>query len=203
MPNVNDIVSIDFIQEYDGVQMSNRTYWEVDSLGNEPTVPQALDDIVGQFHVAFQDRCSDQWAIVCAIYRNITSVETKAVLFTTLAGADITQGHPQDQVLRFNEYARREDNGNIARGAFNLSGTTEQQSVRGRTSSIFPYDVQKSFLSSVLVTAGPGWQLQPMLRIVQVQGNPPVYRYDPILFVQESTRFFKLGKRKTNLCAVR
>lgn len=200
MPQTGDIIRTTIVQELGGRSMSNALYWQIDDLGTDPPLNQGLDDVVQAYWAVANDVCSDQWAVVCAIYENLTRVEAKVNLFTTLAGSVVDDSHPQDQVVRINQYAQPVAAEPPKRGAFNQSGVAEGLSTRGRVNNIAQFGPLVQFLRNQQVF-GTNWTLQPQLRFQTAPGPPVVYGYSDMVAVQVSAPLFKLSSRKSRLCA--
>jgi len=201
MPQVGDIVRTTLIQELAGVQLGNVLYWQIDDLGLDPSLQVGLGDIMTKYHQAVLTFCSNKWSLVCGIYENMTRVEAKITVFDTLAGTGTDDSHPQDQVFRFNRYAQDLSTDPIKRGAFNQSGVEEEWSTRGRVNTPATFSTLRDFLRDQQILPGPNWTIDPVLRWESAEGPPPVYTFTDITDVQLSSRVFKLGRRKTQLCA--
>lgn len=201
MPLDNDIIKTTIIQEMAGVQMSNTAYWQIVDLGDDPTTADGLTDIVNAYFAVANPIVTDAWSIVCAIYENLTTIEAKQIVFFALPGTSMTQAHPQDQVLRINEYGQDNPGDVIVRGAWNQSGLQESLSTRGRVNDFTLINPLVNFLTTQQIMAGPSWTLNPQVREQLTPGPPPTFAFRRTIFGQASTRFFKLGSRKTSLCA--
>jgi hypothetical protein len=201
MAVATDIFSVNIITEFAGVQMSNKTYWEIDDIGDDPAVDDALSDLLIAYHAAIEPRVSTLWKVVCGIWENISNPEGKHVVFTNLPGTAVNTGHPQFQVFRVNRYAQNLAADAIKRGAFNQSGVEEEQSTRGRVDSPAGFAALVQFLTVTSVLGGTGWVIQPHLRWAIVPGPPATYEYAPIRHSQMSTQVHTLRSRKTVLCA--
>lgn len=201
-PIVDDIISIGLISELDGVQMSNTLYFEIDSVGTDPTVFVGLGDVMDKYVDVIKLTLSNQWKLVCGIYENITNPEGKTLKFATLPGTGVGDCHPQKQVVRFNRYANQEDFLKIHRGSFSQSGVLESLSTRGRLNDLSVFDAMRSFLKTTTLLGVDRWTVQPNLRWNSGTVPVPIYEYDPIIDVKESGRLLTLNSRKTVLCAV-
>lgn len=201
MAIATDIFSVNIITEFSGVQMSNKTYWQIDDIGDDPPIDSALSDLLTAYHGAIEPACSDLWKVVCGIWENISNPEGKHVVFVTLAGGSVNTGHPQFQVFRVNRYAQNLAADAIKRGAFNQSGIDETASTRGRLDSTATFSNLVQFLTVTSILGGTGWTIQPHLRWAIVPGPPATYEYVPIRHSQMSTQVHTLRSRKTVLCA--
>jgi len=202
MPIVGDIISTNILQELDGVQMSNQMFWQVDDLGDDPSVADGLIDVMNAYYDAVKAFMSDQWSIVCGIYENHSNPEGKAIEFGTLTGLSVTDSHPQDQVLRLNSYGGLGGANPRHRNGFNQSGVNEGLSTDGRLNNPATVLSLKLFLTAQQIMAGPSWTLDPQVRWETAPGPPKVYAYANVDTSQFSGRFFKLQTRKTKLCTV-
>lgn len=201
MAIATDIFSVNIITEMDGVQMSNKVYFEVDDIGDDPAVDVALQDFLNAYHATVDDITSSLWKVVCGIWENITNPEGKHIVFDTLPGLSANTGHPQFHVARINRYAQNVAADAIKRGAFNQSGLEEAQSVRGRLTDPGVLNPLKQFLGLTSILGGTGWTIQPYLRWAIVPGPPTTYEYVPIRHQETSNRIHTLQSRKTQLCA--
>lgn len=201
MPLDNDFIKTTIIQELSGVQISNIAYWQIVDLGDDPTTADGLTDIVNAYYAVANPIVTDEWRIVCGIYENLTTIEAKQIVFFNLVGTALLQSHPQDQVLRINEYGQDNPGDPVKRGAWNQSGLQEGLSTRGRINDFTLITPLVNFLTTQQVMAGPSWTLNPQVRWQSGPGPPPVFDFERTIFGQASTRLFKLASRKTGLCA--
>lgn len=201
MPNVADIISVNLVQELSGVQMSNKVYWRVDDLGDDPSVVSGLTDIMVEYHDAISDALSNQWSLVCGIYNNETAVEAKAIKFAILSGVSISDSHPQDQVVRLNRYAVTEAPAvvKLAHAGFNQSGVPEDLSTRGRLNNTSEFLSLRNFLRTQTIF-GTGWTLTPQLKLREQKDPPHTYQFQRVDQCLVNTTLLKLRTRKTNLC---
>ena len=202
MPIASDMISTTIIQELDGVQMSNQMFWQVDSVGADPSTENGLIDVINAYYDSVKAFMSDEWNVVCGVYENITNPEGKAIVFTSLPGLSVTDSHPQDQVLRLNSYGKVVPPGPVHLNAFNQSGVIESLSTDGRLNNPATVATLKSFLTAQQVMPGGNWTIDPQVRFTTDPGPPAVYGFTNVLTSQFSSRFFKLRTRKTKLCLV-
>lgn len=201
MPVNNDIIQIQFVQEYENVQMSNTVYWQIDDVGVDPAITVGLQDIMDAYVAAVAPFLSSFWKLVCGIYENITNPEGEFVIFATSPGTGSGEGHPQKQVLRLNRYATEPDFLKMHRGSFSQSGTIESQSTRGRVNNLPLYADFKDLLTVNRLLGGDRWSIQPHLRSNMGTPAAPNFRYDVVNHTQFSGRLLTLSSRKTDLCA--
>ena len=201
MAIANDKFSVSIISEMDGVQMSNKLYFEIDDIGDDPTVDQALQDFLDAYHATVDDITTSLWKVVCGVWDNLTTPEGQHVVFDTLPGLSANTGHPQFHVARINRYAKNVAGDAIKRGAFNQSGVEEAQSVRGRWTNPAIFDPLQTFLGGTSILGGTGWTIQPYLRWTLIVGPPPTYELVPIRHQIVDNVVRTLRSRKTQLCA--
>lgn len=201
MPVNNDIIQIKLVTEFEGVQMGNLLFWQVDDVGVDPAILVGLQDIMDAYVAAVAPFLSPLWKLVCGIYENITNPEGEAKIFATFPGTGAGEAHPQKQVLRLNRYATEPDFLKMHRGSFSQSGCLEAQSTKGRINDLSIYADFKDLLTVNRLLGGDRWSIQPHLRSNMGTPAAPNYRYDVINHTQFSGRWFTLSSRKTNLCA--
>lgn len=201
MPSLNDVVKVTLVQELSGVQMANHLFWRIDDLGTNPTTVAALIDIMEGYHDAIKGALSDEWALVCGVYENLTNVEAKAITFTNLVGTIEQPSHPQDQVVRLNRYALSVSpaNGSMRVSAFNQSGVGETFSTRGRVNDTSEFQALQVFLDTQQIFATE-WTVTPMSRSRIEAVKPFTYQFNVVSQCLLNTTFLKLRPRKTNLC---
>jgi len=202
MPVASDIIRTTILQELDGVQVSNDMYWQVDAVGDNPSLENGLIDVMNTYYDAVKAFMSDEWKIVCGIYENITNPEGKAVTFGTLVGLSATDSHPQDQVLRLNSYGQTGPSNPLHRNAFNQTGIIESLSTDGRINNMATIESLRLYLTLQQIMPGPSWTLDPQVRWQDTPGPPATYMFANVVTSNFSARLFKLRSRKTRLCAV-
>lgn len=202
MPTIGDIISTLIIQEVDGVQVANLQYWQVDDLGTDPSLLVGLQDVLDHYYTSVNAFLGTAWKLVCGTYENITATEAKTVIFDTRAGTGVGDVHPQDQVLRVNEYHIPSPAATVRRNAWNQSGLIESLSTDGRVNNLSTVAPLATFLTSQ-IDLGPGrWLLDPQCRFRLTVGPPPTFGFGNTDASEIVSRLFKLGKRKPKLCAV-
>lgn len=203
MPQQGDTIKTVIVQELDGVQLSNTLYWRVDDLGADPTTAVGLNDVLVEYVSIIQSQVASAWSVVCGIYENMTRNEAKQIVFVSLPGIGVTDCHPQDQVVRVNRYCQKSAPlpAGVGRGAFNQSGVLESLSTKGRVNNMTAFQGLQNFLR-VQQVFGANWTLGPQLRLTQSVGPPKVYQFNDVTQAQPAGRLFKLGSRKTVLCAL-
>ena len=199
MAAVNDIISATIITQQGGVQMSNALYFEIDDLGNDPSLGEAALDILNAYTDSIKAQCSSSWASTCIVLENISNDEGRTIVQNTTSGTGAGPAHGPDQVLRMNQYAGQPDFLKVHRGAFNQSGIMNSLSTRGRWNDLTAFGLLRTFLHSTTAMT-PNWHIQPYLRWKANPGPFTPYSYTPTTDVQASSRCFKLGSRKSRLC---
>lgn len=203
MPQQGDTIQIILIQELAGVQLSNTTYWRVDDLGADPPTSVGLTDVMTGYFDSIKHVLTPSWSLVCGIYKNISRIEAKNIVFDTKTGEGLIDSHPSDQVVRFNRYASNLAPLpiKVAHGAFNQTGTIKSLSTRGRVNDMSLLTTLQNFLRTQQIF-GANWTLGPQLRITETPPPNATYQYSNITQCQPAGRIFKLGVRKTSLCAL-
>lgn len=201
MPIVGDVVAITLVQELSGVQMANKVYLRIDDLGTDPALAFALNQIMVEYHSRIKTSLSPAWSLVCGIYENLTSIESKAINFVNLVGTSLADSHPQDQVIRINRYSTSvaPANGSLRVAAFNQSGVAEDLSTRGRVNDKGEFDALLNWLD-VQLLYGTEWLTTPQNRNRIELVKPFTYQFNRVDQALLNPKFFKLRSRKTNLC---
>lgn len=202
MPVPTDLIRIAFLQEIDGVQLSNDSYWVVDDVGDDPTLDAGLVDVMNAYYDSCKAFMSDKWSLVCAVYENLSNPEGKIIKFQTSVGLSATDCHPQDQVMRINSYGGLGGANPVHRNGFNQSGLIESLSTDGRINNPATVDTLRTFLTGQQIMPGPSWTLDPQVRWQTAPGPPAVYANANVNDSVTSMRLFKLASRKTKLCTV-
>lgn len=179
--------------------MSNSIYFEIDDLGNDPSLGEAALDILDAYTDSIKAQCSSAWASTCLVMENISNDEGRTIIQNTTPGTGAGAAHGPDQVLRMNQYAGQPDFLKVHRGAFNQSGIMSSLSTRGRWNDLSAFVDLRTFLVSATAMT-PNWTITPYLRWRLTTGPPPTYSYTPTTDVQASGRCFKLASRKSRLC---
>lgn len=204
MPTVGDTIETRLISEQQGVQMSTTLFWEVDDIGNSPTIQQAMAELAKQYVDAFRPQLSIQWAITCVLYRNITDpTEAATPTFVTEAGSEITVGpHPSTNVVRVTRYGIQNDLSKTRRSSIALSGLHKDVSKRGRVESDMELGTLEAFLSSDQIVPALGWTITPKIRYDVTPPPAPSRTYEFATVNQAITQgvFRKLARRSSSLC---
>jgi len=199
MPEVEDIVQFTIVTELEGVAMRNTMYWQLDNLGNVTDLA-AIANILGQAYIDVSEALlSTVVEYTAFLVDNLTRNEVRGVITTSQKGAQLRDSHPQDQVLRFNEWAPSSTAEVMHRGAFNLSGVVESLSTHGRINDIVEFNGLAGYLSSQNIDAGSGLQSTPHVRRRVPASQPPIYTFHKITKAQVNPTFFKLKSRKTQI----
>ena len=202
MSQVGDIIEVNFIQELDGVQMSNRMYWKIDDLGLDQSDADNLIKIMTLYHDSVDQLVSDAWKLVCGVFQNVTNPTVRATVFSTLVGGRLADSHPQFQVLRFLYSGRFAAGSAVERNAWNQSGVGEDLSTRGRLNDIGQATPFITFFRILAILPAGGWSIDPQVRFnTAIPPAPPVFAFIPTLQAQVNPKLFTLVRRKTKLCA--
>lgn len=202
MPLAGDIIKVTLVQEIEGVQLSNTVYFAISDLGGDPTINDGLIDIMTFYYDQVKAALGNSWSLVCGLYENMTRVEAKGIAFSTLSGTGIGDTHPSDQVVRINQYVEGiVPAPDVRRGAFNQTGVLESLSTDGRVNDMAEFTLLARFLDTQQIMPGPNWTIFPQLRYQPTPSPPPqTHAFAPMVLGQVSSRMFKLGQRKTQLC---
>lgn len=200
MPLVADKIRVNLITELSGVAMNSTLYFEIEDLGDDDPVVTNLAKLATAYHAVVEDVCTTQWAVTCITYFNETTTEPKEVLPITLAGAVITDAHPQASVVRYNRYGLYTGDGTTRRGAHNLSGVAEAFSTSGRLNDATEFLALGVLLSSPIVLADGGWHLVNQLKITPDPTFPLIKDFILSTKCQPNGVFQVLASRKTRLC---
>jgi len=201
MPEPLDILRLTLIHELDGVAMRNDIYWQLQILGTAPGMNGITTLLFQEWITASQLVVATQLDYVAAVLENLTRNEVRGLVTSTDNGDAIGNSHPQDQVLRFNEYARSEDDTRMHRGAFNLSGVTVGHSRDGRLVSVGPFGLIETYLGQQFLDSPSGLTLNPQVRTRIPGSSPPAYLFHRTLEAIVNPTFHKLKSRKTNVLA--
>ena len=203
MAQVGDFFKVTFVQEIGGVALQNSMIFQVNDLGTDPTINTVLDQLMVAYRGAVTNICTAAWRLTCGVYENLSRVEVKAIVFSSLTGTAVGDAHPQDQVVRWNRYGQPAGTDDIIRSWWNQTGIAESFSTDGRVNNATPFADLTSFLTAQLILAGPTWTVKPAL-FGAIQNNPnPTPNVDGFQLVnicQFNNTFFKLRSRKTKLC---
>jgi len=202
MAIVDDQMSYTIITELDSVQMSNTRYFEIDSIGDDPSNASMLGDIVNHYYDAIKVFCATSWKIVCARMENHTNPEGEVIIFVTLPGTGAGDSHPQYQVVRFNIYAQVQPANFMVRGAFNQSGILETKSLRGRVGNPADFDPLVTHFRQPNQFGGTGWNTSTLIRYNGTPPTPFTEEFANVNQVQINPSFKTLKSRKTKFCAV-
>lgn len=201
MPEPADILRLTLIHELDGVAMRNDIYWQLQILGTAGTMTEITTILYDEWISDSQPVLTNQVTYVAAVLENLTRNEVRGLVTSTADGNSPGNAHPQDQVLRFNEYARSEDDSRMHRGAFNLSGTAVTASRDGRVITTEPYQPIENYLGQQFLDSPSGLTLNPQVRTRIPGSQPPAYLFHRTLEAIVNPTFLKLKSRKTNVLA--
>jgi len=199
MPEVDDIIQFVMVTELEGVAMRNTIYWQIDNLGNVDDLA-AIATILGDewINVA-EGLLSTRLNFIAFLVDNLTRNEVRGVITTGQSGTILRDAHPQDQVVRFNEWAPDAQAESLFRGALNLSGVEEALSTDGRVNDIPSFQAVEGFLMNQNIDSGSGLQTTPHIRRRVPGSTPPIYTFHAISKAEVNPTFFKLKSRKTQV----
>lgn len=202
MPEVGDILRMTIITELEGVAMRNDVLTEVVTTGTLDTLAEIVA-IYGQEYIdVSNDALTNQVQYVAFIMDNLTRNEVRGILTSELFGLITDGAHPQDQVLRFNEYGDGGEGQPLRRGAFNLSGTGQNLSQEGRVADITVFRPIELFLGTQFLDSPSGLTLTPQVRRRIPGSSPPAFTFHRILKAALNPTFFKLKSRKTTVLGI-
>lgn len=199
MPASSDIIKATLIYDCSGVTCRNDNYYRVTNVGTIPNLSAVAIGVQQAFEAATQAVLSTSTKYTACVVDNMTQNEVRGIATSQLAGTNIDGAHPQDQVLRFNEYGNNSPGLPLMRGAFNLSGTAEEYSDQGRLTTLTPFFPMISFLMDALVIVSEVFEMKPQVRTRIPGSAPPEYLHWDMQAVRINQRFFKLKSRKANL----
>jgi len=199
MPAVLDIVRLTVITEIDGVATQNQMHYQITDVGSDPTSQALLALWLIEYQDIVRPMLSNVANFACFIYENLTTNEAKALLFGTAVGALLEDSHPQDQVIRFNQYAQDPPNP-VHRGAFNLSGVGESLSEDGRINNLTDFATFSAWMTAPLTLPGVLLVMQMGVRFQLTPGPPATFDWEAMILAQANPAFLKLSSRKASLC---
>ena len=202
MPDDGDILRMTIITELEGVAMRNDVHTELVTAGTLDTLAEIVAVYAQEWIDVSNDVLTTQLQYVAFIMDNLTRNEVRGILTTDTVGIIVDGAHPQDQVLRFNEYGDGGLGQPLRRGAFNLSGTGQNLSESGRVSDISIFQPIETFLGQQFLDSPSGLTLNPQVRRRIPGSSPPVYTFHRITRASLNPTFFKLKSRKTTVLGI-
>lgn len=199
MPENGDILQFTIVSELEGVAMRNNVYWELVALGT-------VDDLVGvatllgdEYIVVSNQLLTTQLNYIAFIVDNLTRNEVRGIVTSDSSGLVAEGSHPQDQVIRINEFAPDTQVNAMRRGAFNLSGVAESFSHEGRLRDPDQFNDLVAFLQNQFLDSPSGLTTTPQVRRRIPASQPPAHTFHRIAKAEVNPTFFKLKSRKTTV----
>jgi len=202
MPEIGDILRMTMITELEGVAMRNDIHVEVVTTGTLVTLAEIVEVFGQEWIDVSNDVLTIQTTYVAFIMDNLTRNEVRGIRTSDAVGIILDGAHPQDQVLRFNEYGDGGPGQPLRRGALNLSGTGQNLSHEGRVSDISIFNPIELFLGQQFLDSPSGLTLNPQVRRRIPGSQPPAYTFHRILRASLNPTFFKLKSRKTQVLGI-
>jgi len=199
MAEAGDILQLTIVTELEGVAMRNTIYWALVTQGTAPSLAVVAGLFGDEFIVASQAVVTTQLNYVAFIVDNLSRNEVRGIVTSPDSGNALGDSHPQDNVLRFNEWAPNADKSAIHRGAFNLSGVAESFSADGRVIDPSQFQSISLFLSVQFLDSPSGFTATPQIRRRIPLSVPPLYEFFRISKADVNPTFFKLKSRKTTV----
>lgn len=199
MPETDDIVQFTIVTELEGVAMRNTIYWQLDNLGNVDELTDIARILGEEWIDVAAGVLSSVLDFTAFLVDNLTRNEVRGVHTTSQKGGVLRDSHPQDQVLRFAEWAPADPPTVVYRGGFNLSGIEEALSTDGRLNDITEVTAIEGYLFNQHIDSDSGLQASPHVRRRIPGSSPPSYTFHRIVKAQVNPTFFKLKSRKTQV----
>ncbi len=199
MPLDNDFLRSTLVHELNGVTFRNDIYWQVVEPGTVTTLNEVATIIANEWFSVSSPILIIPVVYVATLVDNLTRNELRGVVTPGSAGAGSGDSHPQDQVLRFNEYGQVNPGDPIVVGGFNLSGIREALSNQGRLNDPTTVDAIETFLGQQHLDVSTGLKINPQVRTRVPLSSPPVYVFHRTLRATVNPTFNKLKSRKTSI----
>jgi len=202
MPEPGDIFQITIVSELEGVAMRNNVYLALVTMGNLTTLAEVAG-IYGDEYIRVSNQLlTTQLNYVAFIVDNLTRNEVRGIVTSDSSGIVAEGAHPQDQVIRINEFAPDSDSNAMRRGAFNLSGVGESFSGEGRLLDVTQFNQLVLLLSSQFLDSPSGLTMNPEVRRRIPASQPPAFTFHRITKAEVNPTFFKLKSRKTTVLGI-
>jgi len=198
MPTNEDFLRLTLIHQISGVTMRNDVYFQAVQIGTVTTLDEVGALLLSDWKTKTLSILTDQVFYIAALVDNITRNEIRGIVTDTAAGSVADDSHPQDQVVRFNEYGQDTPVDPQIRNAFNLSGVAEQFSTSGRLNDLSMFTDVEAFLADQFFDAVSGFTANPQVRELIPATSPPVYNYFRATRAIANPTLFKLKSRKTS-----
>lgn len=202
MPETNDKLRLTIVHEISGVATRNDVYYDVADPGTITQLSQIAALLAIEWEAASQAILAQNVNYIAYLVDNLSRNEVRGVVTSQGSGIDNSGSHPQDQVIRFNEYGHNAGGLPLRRGAFNLSGVGKQFSIRGRINDESEFNAIRLFLQLQFLDSPSTLALNPQVRTRDPAPGPVSYFFHRTVQVNISTRIFKLKSRKVSLLGV-
>ena len=202
MPDINDKLRFTIVTELQGVAARNDVYFDVADPGTAGDLA-TIAALLGQEWILVSNAVlSVDLVYIAFILDNLSQNEVRGVVTTQTTGLDNSGAHPQDQVVRYNEYGHNTEPEPLRRGAFNLMGVGHQFSINGRIADNTEFQAIRGFLSGQFIDSPSQFTANPQIRTRDPGSNPATYQFHRIVDCNPSTRLFKLKSRKVSLLGI-
>lgn len=199
MPVDDDFIRCTIVHEISGVTTRNDVYFQITETGTVTTLNEVANIIAGEWFAASSPILTAAVTYVAYLVDNLTRNELRGVITSGAVGGGAGDCHPQDQVLRFNEYGQNAPGDPVRVGGFNLSGIREALSIGGRLSNPAIVDAIEVFLGGQLLDVSTGLTLAPQVRTRVPASDPPVYVFHRTIRAVVNPTYKKLKSRKTSI----
>jgi len=199
MPADNDFIRSTLVAELNGVSMRNDIYWQIVEVGTVTNLNEVAGIISAEWFSVSGPILINAYSYVAVIVDNLTQNELRGVVIPGVVGGGTGDSHPQDQVLRFNEYGQIATGDKIVVGGFNLSGIREPLSTDGRLNDPTVVDAIEIFLGTQHLDVSTGLKINPQVRTRVPASSPPVYVFHRTIRATVNPTFRKLKSRKTSI----
>jgi len=199
MPSDNDFIRSTIVTEENGVTFRNDIYWQIVETGTVSDLNDVANIISAEWFSVSSPVLVNALSYVAVLVDNLTVNELRGVVIPGVVGAGTGDSHPQDQVLRFNEYGQIGGGDPIVVGGYNLSGIREALSTNGRLNDDTTVVNIETFLGQQHLDVSSGLKINPQVRTRVPASSPPVYVFHRTLRAVVNPTFRKLQSRKTSI----
>lgn len=199
MPADNDFLRSTIVTEQTGVTFRNDIYWQIVEPGTISNLNEIATIIFDEWFSVSSPILITSLKYVAVLVDNLTINELRGILVSTANGAGSGDSHPQDQVLRFNEYGQIAVGDPIVVGGFNLSGIRSALSIGGRLKSNADVSAIETFLGTQHLDVATGLKINPQVRTRVPLSSPPVYVFHRTIRANVNPTFNKMKSRKTSI----
>jgi len=199
MPADNDLIRSTIVTELNGVTFRNDIYWQIVELGTVTNLNEVATIISDEWFSVSSPILINPLQYIAVLVDNLTQNELRGVVSPGTVGGGSGDSHPQDQVLRFNEYGQISPGDPIKVGGFNLSGIREALSNQGRLFDPTAVNAIETFLGTQHLDVTTGLKINPQVRTRVPSSSPPVYIFHRTIRCVVNPTFSKLKSRKTSI----